>query len=85
MDVDSWTILVVDIYHNRDQLWRILEYYQIVITWTDSFGPAGHAIYDLQSNRYLAMEFANEEPLFNEQTFDESYLRTSNVRKIARR
>ncbi len=85
VDEDSWTALVVDIYDNRDQLWRIQEYHQIMIPWTDSVGPAGHVIYDLQSNRYLAMEFSNEEPLFNEQVFDESYFRTSNVRKIARR
>ncbi len=85
VDEDSWTILVVDIYDNRDQLWRIQEYHQILIPWLESVGPAGHVIYDLQSNRYLAMEFSNEEPLFNEETFDESYFRTSNVRKIAQR
>ncbi len=85
VDEDSWTILVVDIYDNRDQLWRIQEYHQIVIPWLESVGPAGHVIYDLQSNRYLAMEFSNEEPLFDAREFDESYFRTSNVRRIARR
>ncbi len=85
VDEDSWTILVVDIYDNRDQLWRIQEYHQIVIPWTDSVGPAGHIVYDLQSNRYLAMEISNEEPLFDVYDFDEKYFRTSNVRRVAPR
>ena len=85
VDEDSWTILMVDIYDNRDQLWRIQEYHQIMIPWTESVGPAGHIIYDLQSNRYLAMELSNEEPLFDTESFDEQYFRTSNVRRIARR
>ncbi len=85
VDEDSWTILMVDIYDNRDQLWRIQEYHQIVVPWLDSVGPAGHMIYDLQSNRYLAMELSNEEPLFEAMEFKDTYFRTSNVRKIARR
>lgn len=85
VDEDSWTILMVDIYDNRDQLWRIQEYHQIMIPWTESVGPAGHVIYDLQSNRYLAMEISNEEELFNTREFDESYFRTSNVRQITQR
>ncbi|MGJ8669338.1 MAG: DUF1329 domain-containing protein [Oceanococcus sp.] len=85
VDEDSWTILMVDIYDNRDQLWRIQEYHQMTVPWLDSVGPAGHMIYDLQSNRYLAMEFSNEEPLFEAKDFKDTYFRTNNVRKIARR
>lgn len=85
VDEDSWTILAVDIYDNRDQLWRVQEYHQILIPWLDSVGPAGHIIYDLQSNRYLAMEISNEEPLFEVADFDTNYFRTSNVQRIASR
>ncbi len=85
VDEDSWTILMVDIYDNRDELWRVQEYHQIMIPWTKSVGPAGHMIYDLNSRRYLAMEISNEEPLFGTEDFEIDYFRPSNVRRIARR
>jgi Protein of unknown function (DUF1329) len=62
IDEDSWQILVVDCYDNRDQLWRVQEghsisYYDIPTFWTTL-----ELTYDLQSGRYLALGLDNEEP-----------------------
>ena len=62
VDEDSWQILVVDCYDNRDQLWRIQEghsinYYEVPTFWTTL-----ELTYDLQSGRYLALGLDNEEP-----------------------
>jgi hypothetical protein len=63
VDEDSWQILMVDCYDNRDQLWRIQEghsinYYEIPTFWTTL-----ELTYDLQSGRYLALGLDNEEPV----------------------
>ncbi len=62
IDEDSWQILVVDCYDNRDQLWRVQEahsinYYEIPTFWTTL-----ELTYDLQAGRYLALGLDNEEP-----------------------
>ena len=61
LDEDSWQAVEVDIYDNRDQLWRVSEghvinYYDVPDLWT---AVEGH--YDLQSGRYLAIGLNNEE------------------------
>jgi hypothetical protein len=62
VDEDSWQILAVDCYDNRDQLWRVqeghsIEYYDVPTFWTTL-----ELTYDLQSGRYLALGLDNEEP-----------------------
>jgi hypothetical protein len=67
-DEDSWQILAVDCYDNRDQLWRVqeghaLNYYNVPTLWTTL-----DTVYDLQSRRYLAIGFedsANKSYDFN--------------------
>ncbi len=61
IDEDSWQILAVDQYDNRDQLWRVSEghvinYYDVPTLWTTL-----EVHYDLQSGRYLAFSLNNEE------------------------
>ncbi|HEY7752961.1 MAG TPA: DUF1329 domain-containing protein [Steroidobacteraceae bacterium] len=63
VDEDSWQILLVDCYDNRDQLWRVQEghsinYYEIPTFWTTL-----ELTYDLQAGRYLALGLDNEEPV----------------------
>ena len=63
VDEDSWQILVVDCYDDRDQMWRVQEghsinYYEIPTFWTTL-----ETTYDLQSGRYLALGLDNEEPV----------------------
>ncbi len=60
IDEDSWQILLVDQYDNRDQLWRVSEghaitYYDLPTVWTSA-----EAHTDLQAGRYLVMGINSE-------------------------
>ena len=70
LDEDSWQILLVDIYDNRDQLWRVSEghvvnYYEKPLIW-----PTLEVHTDLQAGRYLALGLDNEYPMC---TWDASF------------
>jgi len=65
VDEDSWQILVVDQYDNRDQLWRVSEghainYYNVPMLWT-----ALEVHTDLQAGRYLAIGLDNQLPPYD--------------------
>jgi hypothetical protein len=65
VDEDSWQILSVDMYDNRDQLWRVSEghvinYYEIPVLWTTL-----EVHTDLQSGRYLAIGLDNESAMYD--------------------
>ncbi len=81
VDEDSWAILVVDIYDRRDQLWRFQEAHTAMAYDKPFLGPIGETIYDLQSNRYLAQAFNNEDPENVEKDFDDDYFSPANVSK----
>ncbi|MHB9002065.1 MAG: DUF1329 domain-containing protein, partial [Thermoanaerobaculia bacterium] len=60
VDEDSWQILAIDQYDNRDQLWRVSEahamnYYDVPAIWTSL---ETHT--DLQAGRYLAIGLNSE-------------------------
>jgi len=60
LDEDSWQIVVVDAYDNRDQLWRVSEghamtYYSVPSVWTSL-----EVHTDLQAGRYLAIGLNSE-------------------------
>ncbi len=60
IDEDSWQILLMDQYDNRDQLWRVSEghvinYYDLPTLWTTL-----EVHTDLQAGRYLAIGLNNE-------------------------
>jgi hypothetical protein len=63
IDEDSWQILVVDCYDNRDQLWRVQEGHSINYFEVPTFWTTLELTYDLQSARYLALGLDNEEPM----------------------
>ena len=70
IDEDSWQILAVDLYDNRDQLWRVSEgfamnYYNVPNLWTSL-----EVHTDLQAGRYLAIGLVNETTPYN---FDVTY------------
>ena len=71
IDEDSWQILVVDQYDNRDQMWRVSEgfamnYYNVPNLWTSL-----EVHTDLQAGRYLAIGLFNESTPYNfDVTFD---------------
>ncbi len=63
IDEDSWQVMVVDIYDNRDQLWRMSEghlinYYEKPLVW-----PTLEVHTDLQAGRYFAFGLDNEFPM----------------------
>jgi hypothetical protein len=65
VDEDSWQILAVDQYDNRDQLWRVSEgfamnYYDVPNLWTSL-----ETHIDLQGGRYLAVGLFNESAPYN--------------------
>jgi len=60
LDEDSWQIVLMDQYDNRDQLWRVSEghamnFYNVPAVWT-----AAEVHTDLQAGRYLIMGLFNE-------------------------
>ena len=85
LDEDTWTILAVDIYDGRDQLWRVQEYHPVMVPWLKAVGPALATVYDLNANRYLVMEASNEEPLFEERDWDVDHFTTGSVQRMATR
>ncbi|MFO8151958.1 DUF1329 domain-containing protein [Thioalkalivibrio sp.] len=61
LDEDSWMVLAVDKYDNRDQLWRVAEQHNINFYDIPMQYPALEVHYDLQSGRYIAMGLRNDE------------------------
>ena len=61
-DEDSYQILVVDHYDNRDNLWRLGESYTINLYDQPLLWTRGDAVYDLIGGRYVIGILANEEP-----------------------
>jgi hypothetical protein len=86
LDEDSWQISVVDIYDNRDQLWRLQEQHAMQAYNTDKpyFSlPAMETAYDLISGRYIAYAMNNEEDEVVEKDIDKAFFDPSNVQKQA--
>ncbi|MDG3440829.1 MULTISPECIES: DUF1329 domain-containing protein [Nitrospirillum] len=65
VDEDSWGILVADQYDSRDQLWRVTEAHGINFYDVQTFWAGLFAVYDLQSGRYTASGFTNQEKPYN--------------------
>jgi len=86
IDEDSWTILVADHYDSRGNLWRVgeshvINYYNVPTLWGTL-----DTLYDLQSGRYTAIGFDNQErpyefaPGLSEANFSPNALRQAGVR-----
>lgn len=65
IDEDSWQASVVDLYDNRDELYRVavahgLNYYEVPTHWSTL-----EVFHDLQSRRYIAMGLDNEGRMYN--------------------
>ena len=86
IDEDSWQILAVDQYDNRDQIWRVSEgfamnYYDVPNLWTTM-----EVHTDLQSGRYLAIGLDNEYQPYNfNVTFSPQDYTPAALRKAGRR
>ena len=80
---DGWQIVAVDIYDNRDQLWRVQEAHTVMAYDKPYQLPVCETVYDLQSNRYLVMSLNNEDTETVSREFEDSYFDPSNVSKLA--
>ena len=86
VDEDSWQILAVDQYDNRDQLWRVSEgfamnYYDVPNLWTSL-----EVHTDLQAGRYLAIGLFNESTPYNfKATFTDADFTPAALRREGRR
>ena len=86
LDEDSWQILLVDIYDNRDQLWRVSEghvinYYEKPLVW-----PTLEVHTDLQAGRYLALGLDNDSDICRfDAKFTSRDFKPSSLRRAARR
>ncbi|HYC03605.1 MAG TPA: DUF1329 domain-containing protein [Azospirillaceae bacterium] len=64
IDEDSWQILASDQYDARGQMWRVGESHGINYYDVPVYTSTLDAIYDLQSGRYTAIGFDNQEPMY---------------------
>ncbi len=86
IDEDSWQIMLVDIYDNRDQLWRVSEghiinFYEKPLIW-----PTLEIHHDLQAGRYLALGLDNEFPMCTyDVRFKSRDFKPSSLRRAGRR
>jgi hypothetical protein len=81
VDEDSWQIALVDVYDRRNQLWRWQEAHTAMAYDQPFLAPIGETIYDMQSNRYLAQAFNNEDAENELKEFSTDYFSPSNVTK----
>ena len=65
IDEDSWQILVADHYDARGQMWRVAESHGVQYWEVPAYWSTLDALYDLQSGRYTALGFDNQEPPYN--------------------
>ena len=83
VDEDAWQVAAVDIYDNRDQMWRVQEAHTVMAYDKPYLLPVGETVYDLQSARYLVMALNNEDAETMSKEFDETYFDPANVSKLA--
>jgi hypothetical protein len=62
IDEDSWMVVAIDKYDNRDELWRVSEQHGINFYNIPMYYPSLEVHHDLQSGRYIAMGLRNDEP-----------------------
>lgn len=86
IDEDSWQILIADHYDSRGNLWRVGESHGINYWEVPTFWATLDAIHDLQSGRYTAIGFDNQERMYDfsaslsERNFTPNALRRAGTR-----
>ena len=86
VDEDSWQIVAIDSYDNRDQLWRVSESHNINYYELPTFMPTAEVHHDLQSGRYIASYLTNEsDPFKFNVEFKSKHFTPSALRRSGRR
>ncbi len=84
LDEDSWVCSVVDMYDNRDNLWRVILGTSINKYDFPGVSARSYIQHDLLSKEYAADRLTNGHPLFpvNDDIKDLSYFKPSSLRKL---
>ncbi len=86
IDEDSWQILAMDQYDNRDELWRVSEGHCINYYEVPAFWSTVEVHYDLQSGRYIAINLNNEHSMYSfDIDFDRSIFTPAALRRGGKR
>lgn len=83
IDEDSWQIRIVDLYDNRNELWRVQEAHTLIAYDKPYELPVAETVYDLQDNRYLAQALDNEDAETAAILFEEDHFEPGEVSKQA--
>lgn len=86
VDEDSWSIAGVDLYDNRDKLWKYQEGHLITAPFIPTTTAIPEVIHDLQSKRYFTTAMINEaDDLVDfEITYEDSYFDPANLKRLTR-
>ena len=63
IDEDSWNVVAIDLYDSRGDLWRVAESHGINYYEVPVYYSTVDVFYDLQSGRYTAIGFNNNEEM----------------------
>ena len=85
IDEDSWHVMVVDQYDNRDQMWRVSEGHCILYYDTFNFWTTLESHVDLQAGRYIVIGLDNEDQMYRTLDFTKSDFAPSALRREGRR
>lgn len=83
VDEDSWQIVAVDVYDQRDQMWRVQEGHHVIAYDKPYQLPVLETVYDLQSARYLVMAANNEDEETRTRKFSVEDFSPTSVSKFA--
>jgi hypothetical protein len=83
VDEDSWQIVAVDIYDQRDQMWRVQEGHHVIAYDKPYQLPVLETVYDLQSARYLVLAANNEDAETVTRKFTVEDFSPTNVSKLS--
>mgnify|MGYP001166430180 FL=1 len=86
IDEDSWNIVAIDMYDSRGDYWRLAESHGINYYDVPVYYNTVDAVYDLQSGRYTAIGFKNNEDMIEfGQDFSASDFTPDRLRRAGRR
>jgi hypothetical protein len=85
LDEDSWQVVLVDVYDNDEQLWRVQEGHSIMAYDKLYQLPVLETIYDLRDGRYLARGLNNEDPETASATFEARDFDPSRARRLSKK
>lgn len=82
IDEDSWYVVAVDCYDNRDELWKFQEGHAAYTTNVQAVGGVPELIYDFQTTGYFATAMINEDkPNDFSVEYDDKFFTTQSVKK----